>query len=248
MTLTLISTSTAITYLFRAAHDSLGWANCTVNDTTGELAIQSDWGSWSYGWNPKNLGAPTLTAFIAERGSVDYIARKLQNEGANGRRWSSQATAASLRCRLCERRLEDGRAQLEDRLEPDDLVNGEVPPRLSWRYDEHGLPLFSRLDPHRLPYLTRDTARRLWRAIGDLADEVDRKSDLFYERVQQIDDFADYVTGEPWHYGETEQTPQDKALREIVLPALIDACRAQIASTAGPAPKADAVDDNVSEP
>jgi hypothetical protein len=241
-TLILISTSTATTYLFRAAPGSFGWANCTVNDATGELAIQSDWGSWSYGWspNPKNLGAPTLTAFIADRSSVDYIARKLQNEGTNGRRWSSEATAAALRRRLCERRLEDGRDQIEGRLEPDDMPDGKPLRHLVepvGRYTAAGLPIYGSRMPFRwrvdgplyepLPYLTRDTARRLWDALGELADEVGRSADLFYERVQQIDGFTDYVTREPWEHGGTEQTPEDVALRNLVLPALIEACRAR---------------------
>jgi hypothetical protein len=243
--LSLVATQTAVTYQFRAAAGQFGWACCTVNDATGELLITSDWGNWSHRWStdPRHLGAPTLTAFIGGRGSVDYLARKLQREGTAGRSWSGEATAAALRRRLCERRLEHGREQLENRLEPDDMDGyGRIPTRLLDRYTEHdGLPLFSQRyvdaptwrDPHRreqLPYLTRETARRLWRAIGALADEVGRSSDLFYERVLQLDGFTDYVTGEPWEYGETEQTPEDRALREIMLPPLIEACRARAAA------------------
>lgn len=237
--LTLIATHAATTYSFRAAVGEFSWACCTVNDATGELAITSDWGNWSHRWsaNPEHLGAPTLTAFIGDRGDVDYLARKLQREGNAGRRWSAHGTAAALRRRLCERRLEDGREQIDGRLEPEDLDCGRVPNRLLDRYSGQGLPLFSHRmvsaptwrdieRKERLPYLTRDTARGLWDAIGRLADEVrGSNGDLFYERVQQIATFGDYVTESPWEYGETEQTPEDKALRELVLPALIDACR-----------------------
>lgn len=43
------STTSAIAFTFRANERS-GWAICTVNNRTGELAIQSDWGSWTYRW------------------------------------------------------------------------------------------------------------------------------------------------------------------------------------------------------
>lgn len=255
--LRLVSTQTAITYSFRAAPGEFGWACCTVNDATGELLITSDWGNWSHRWSadPKHLGAPSLTAFIGTRGDVDYLARKLQREGKAGRRWSAAATARALRRRLCARRLEDGREQLERRLDPEDMPGGKPLSHLVvpvGGFTADGLPAYSYQMPaeyrngrpwkhdgtlyDRLPYLTRDTARRLWDAIGELADELSGSNgDLFYERVQQIDGFADYVTEQPWEYGETEQTPEDRALRDIVLPALIAACRAS-ATAAAPAP------------
>lgn len=238
MPLYLVSKQTAgTTYSFRST-ERFGWALCTVNDATGELLITSDWGNWSHRWdpNPACLGAPTLTSFIGTRGDVDYLARKLQREGRAGRRWSAVATVTALRQALCERRLEDGREQLEARLEPDEmrLAGGH-------QYDAAGLPIYSRRMPAEyrngrpwdtsgapyspLPYLTRDTARRIWRMLGELADECGGgDGSLFYERIQHIDGFDEYVTTEPWEYGETEQTPEDRALRDIVLPALIAAC------------------------
>jgi hypothetical protein len=237
MGLSLISTQVATTYVFQAEPGKFGWANCTVNDATGELSIQSDWGSWVHSWSPdpRHLGAPSLTSFIGSRGNVDYLARKLQRGGQGGRRWSAVMTARSLRLQLCKRRRGDGCEQLEARLEPDEMCAGRT------SYDERGLPLFSYRyvndpiwnDPHRrerLPYLTRDTARRLWNAIGEMADEVGCSSDQFFEQVLKIEGFADYVTGEPWEYGVFEQTPEDRALREIVLPALIQACRGRAAA------------------
>jgi hypothetical protein len=240
MGISLISTQIATTYVFKAGPGEFGWANCTVNDSTGELSIQSDWGSWAHGWSPdpRHLGAPSLTAFIGNRSDGDYLARKLQREGHAGRRWSLKETGAAL-CRLASaRRLEHGREQLDGRLESEDYYCGQVPNRLLDRYTEAGLPIFSHLqvdapswrDPdrkERLRYLDREGARRLWNAIGEVVDEGSRSPDQFFEQVFQIEDFTDYVTGEPWQHSVNVQTPEDQALREIVLPALIQACRAQ---------------------
>lgn len=221
--------SMSVTYSFETEGDRFrSWALCTVNDQTGELLISSDWGSWSHRWNasPSALGAPTLTAFIGDRGDVDYLARKLQKEGRGGQVFSTRETARALRWLLCERRLNDGRCQLENRLEPEDL-----PPRSSTDYTPEGLPLFSgQVSDHdymkRLPYLTIDVARRIWDEIGDLAEELNRSNgDLFYERLESIDGFTEYVTGEPREHGATEQTFEDKVLRYVVLPALIEACK-----------------------
>jgi hypothetical protein len=232
--------SSAVTYSFETEGDGFkSWALCTVNDMTGELLITSDWGSWSHRWNasPSALGYPTLTAFIGDRADVDYLARKLQREGRGGQVFSTRGTARVLRRLLCERRLNAGRCQLENRLEPDDFVDGKPLPRLRDRYTDGGLPLYSgktvlapnyyeRDRTEQLPYLTAEVARRLWDAVDGLADALDRSNgDLFYERVMSIDGFAEYVTDEPWEYGQTEQTVEDKALRDIVLPALIEACR-----------------------
>lgn len=239
MHLSLVSTQEAITYTFRAVPDGFGWACCTVNDATGELLITSVWGNWSHRWSadPQHLGAPSLTAFIGSRADVDYLARKLQGGSFRaGQCWSAVGTARALRRRVRERRLEEGREQLEGRLEPEDYDCGRIPNHLLDRYTAEGLPMFSHRDvaaptwqdpsrKERLPYLSREAARELWKAIGALADAVSRSPDLFYERAQQIEGFCDYVTEEPWEYGEMEQMPEDRALRDIVLPALIAACR-----------------------
>ena len=229
--LILESTQTATTYSFRAVADAFGWASCTINDATGELLITSDWGNWSHRWDPRPscLGAPNLTTFIGTRSDIDYLARKLQH--GSGQQWSARVTATNLRRQLCRRRLEDGRAQHRRQLEPGEwdgdcgLYNAEGLPLLSDRYVE--APTWNNpRRKERLPYLTCDTARMLWNEIGRLADEYCYSNgDLFYVHVQQLDGFGDYVTEESWNFGGTEQTPGDKALRALVLPALISALR-----------------------
>ncbi len=204
--LSLISVQTATTYVFGAG--TFGWANCTVNDATGELLITSDYGNWSHRWDPRpsSLGAPNLTAFIGTR-DVDYLARKLQGgNGRAGRRWSAEATAKALRGLLCQRRLDDGRKLRHRREQAEQNA-------------KYGVPI---------PMLTRDCARTIWDEIGYVIDFAGGSADLFYEHVLEIDDLTRYVTNEPWDHGETEQTAEDRALRDLVLPALIEACMARI--------------------
>jgi hypothetical protein len=246
MPLSLISKTTATTYVLRYPDGGLGWALCTVNDETGELNIQSDWGSWSHRWNahPDSLGAKSLTAFIADRASVDYLARKLQNEGTTGRQWSAEATVRALQYVLRERRLEDGRAQLEGRLDSDDMEGGKPLRHLMSDYTDEGLPIFSHKRPYeyrngrpwnpydRLHFLTCADARRIWDSLDSLATEFynSPSGELFYHEVLNIDGFLDYVTDEPWQYGMTEQTPGDKALREQILPPLMAACAEEMST------------------
>lgn len=99
--------TSARTYHFQSTETLGGWALCTVNDTTGELLIVSDWGNWANLWNPKHLGRPSLTHFIADRNTYDYLANKLLGKSA----WvlDADATVAKWRQCLVEQRLCEGR-------------------------------------------------------------------------------------------------------------------------------------------
>jgi hypothetical protein len=109
-TMKLISRSTAITYRF-AADEHGGWACCTVNDATGELSITSDWGNWAYRWNIAHLGGDrdkgegTLTWFLSDRTSFDYLAGKLTTSEEQ-RCFDGDATLAVCREMLIEARRE----------------------------------------------------------------------------------------------------------------------------------------------
>jgi hypothetical protein len=110
--LQLVATlQTARTYHLRSSERLGGWALCTVNDTTGELLIVSDWGNWSYLWNPKHLGSPSLTHFITDREGYDYLACKLLSP-RDARVLDADKTIAKWRKRLCEQRLSEGREGL----------------------------------------------------------------------------------------------------------------------------------------
>lgn len=107
--LTLVATLTdARTYSFQSTDKLGGWALCTVNDTTGELLLVTDWGNWAYRWNPKHLGCPSLTHFIADRNGYDYLANKLLDQMTA---WviDADATIKKWRGRLAKARLAAGR-------------------------------------------------------------------------------------------------------------------------------------------
>ena len=114
--LKLVATLTsARTYHFQSTEQLGGWALCTVNDATGELLIVSDWGNWAHLWNPKHIGSPSLTHFIADREGYDYLACKLLDRDDA---WvlDADATIKKWRKRLCEQRLAVGRAGDDRRL------------------------------------------------------------------------------------------------------------------------------------
>lgn len=110
MTIEYTGTSKPTTYHFRSPRPLGGWALCTVNDTTGELCITSDWGNFSYRWNPSPgcLGAASLTEFIGRRheDDVDYLAGKLNVESEE---FDHHATVMAFCKMLCKQRLRDGR-------------------------------------------------------------------------------------------------------------------------------------------
>lgn len=68
------SVATSYSYTFK-----WGWAIFTVNDSTGEFSVQSDWGNWSNRWNILHLGKPTLTEFL-KHSDADYVVNKFQVE------------------------------------------------------------------------------------------------------------------------------------------------------------------------
>jgi hypothetical protein len=209
------SHTTATIYSFQTTGDGFrSWALCTVNDATGELLITSDWGNWSHRWNTDHLGAPTLTAFIGDRDRGAVDYLAGKLQGRRGgQRFSAEKTAAAFRRMLCERRLEVGRDEIE------------------------------RPGSHRGYWLDRGVARDIWETLGEIAEDCSGSADLFLDRVFQIDGFTDHVDDTPYESLETEQTSEDRALRETILPALIAACaethRTRTASEP-PAPASDA--------
>ncbi len=72
--LALVSKDDAVTYRFRGPMSA--YANCTLNNTIGELSISGDFGSWSYWWGTHGLGGRRFDEFIATC-SDGYIAGKL---------------------------------------------------------------------------------------------------------------------------------------------------------------------------
>lgn len=129
-TLALTGTSTATAYRFRVADPrDIGWAICTVNDATGELTIQSDWGCWSHRWNVAHLGGgATLTQFIADRpadrSGVHYLVGKLTSD--RDRQIDEDATIADCLEVIIRRRREG------------DLTKDEAREAWDWLVDSKG--------------------------------------------------------------------------------------------------------------
>jgi hypothetical protein len=82
----------------------------------------------------------------------------------------------------------------------------------------------------RAPNVTKEQARELWDALGNLEDDCGDSCELYFERIPY--DFTDLVCSEPWHYAQSEPTSEYTALVEIILPALVDACSAEVSRRA----------------
>lgn len=187
--------STATSYHFRSPTDT-GWAICTVNECTGELCITSDYGEFSYRWHVGTFGeCQTLTKFIAN-GDVDYLARKLCPP-ARRQVFSAVKSIAMIRKLLCERRLRDGRM--------------EARARRSCRH----------VNPERL---YKSLARQVWDELG-LLEACGNSADLFFERLWDDARLNGIIDGPSEDVMGFDQTHEDKALRELILPALVEACR-----------------------
>lgn len=104
-----ISVQTAKAYGF-TFEEPFGWAIFTINDSSGEFSIQSDWGNWSHRWNVNHLGVDKniknpLTHFIADRGDAGYLAKKLYN-GREMKRFSPENTEHEWRKMVLQSRRE----------------------------------------------------------------------------------------------------------------------------------------------
>jgi hypothetical protein len=193
--LTLVATLTgARTYHFRSADRMGGWALCTVNDTTGELQIMSDWGNWAHLWNPKHLGSPSLTHFIADRQGCDYLANKLLGHD-DARVLDADATIKKWRKTLCKQRLREGRS------------GADHPP--------YYLARDQRLDAA--------LAREIWHDLGSLFDD-ERHEAIFIEHAYQIEGFSRWISECPWEDTEHRDSPAYRLLVDFLLPALVAAC------------------------
>lgn len=231
--LTAIS-RTATTYHLRPDKGS-GWVLATVNDTTHELLIQSDWGSWSYRWPAAGMATGsdgrrcTLTEFIAARdtGHCDYLADKLTSHEER-HQFDSYESVKSMRRALLAKRLEQGRRHIdyyrdedpEDRVDvgtDDPKRHGPmewVKVRPKYGYQEEDWPL------------TKATVRGLYDELGELEGCDDQRD--FVDRFFKIEGHT-WISDEPWHeHLEFEPSPHYYQLLHGMLPALVRACDAEV--------------------
>lgn len=179
--------SVATVYHFRSGPGRTawwgGWALCTVNDVTGELAIQSDWTEpCGYRWNVDHIGCPTLTEFLTHdrSGHYDYLVGKLLPADRQ-RRFCPQQTVKEMRGRVSAARFE-------------------------FRID-------------------RAAARSLWDELGELSRVDDRGE--FYRQLEDTD-YGQYFK-DAWEHMAEVPTREAIALDKVILPALVDACRREVA-------------------
>lgn len=217
----LASITRATTYHLHVNKPLGAFALCTVNDTTGELSVSCDWGRWSYQWSttPANLGAPTLTAFLARCKDPDYVMRKLTSSEERSV-FDPEKTVKNMLRTLAEHRLSWAR-----RHRP---YGWDCPSYTSDDIDAYALRISAR-DPYDTYYgevcaLTRGEARRIANALQELDDCT--SADVFLERYFQIDGYT-HVCDEPYNADvmafETSRTV--RLLVESILPAFFTALR-----------------------
>jgi len=85
--------SQAASYSFRFKPS--GWAIWTVNDGTGEVSLQSDWGNYTYRWHVDHTGEKDMHHFLM-KASADYIANKFSYGGSLKDEVDLEATLKSL--------------------------------------------------------------------------------------------------------------------------------------------------------
>lgn len=195
--LVLVGEHSAVTYRFKAKED-FGWANATVDEAAASLQLNTDWGDWTYRWNYKALGDPSLHAFIGNA-HYDYLANKLLGGSKGATRFSAEKTANNLKKLLLERRLEDGRVE-----------------NIVGRLSDYGkaAPNFP---------VDRYTARGLWDDIDQAGRDMGTNADAFF--LSLPDTVFQHITDYPYDCYETETSPEYVWLCEIILPPLAEVCR-----------------------
>lgn len=250
--------SEAITFHFRPTSDGkdpigrvFGWALATVNNKTGELAIQSDWGNWSYRWHINALGSVhegrpcTLVEFIAERdaGHCDYLADKLVSH-AERNQFDEEKTVRELKRALIEQRLADARYVIEWYRDedpedlPEDLLNSES----AFKHRTHKVWCRHTREHEQWP-LTRDVARRLYDEIDGLTSLTNDRD--FLEAWWQIEGHD--LVCEDMDLMRYSPSPHYYQLLHGILPALVRAC-AERAKALDPAPSSGDHPDRVVAP
>jgi hypothetical protein len=152
--------SEATAYHYRVAdRKDIGWAICTVNDVTGELAIQSDWSNGcAFRWNVDYLGAPSLTHFLARYTEYyDYLLGKLLPPERR-RVFSMERTQEAIRQRILEerRRLEISAADARDWWDDVGGIDESRPEDFYDRFPEGMVDALS-LEPWYETYLEEET-------------------------------------------------------------------------------------------
>jgi hypothetical protein len=211
--LSLVRTTTATTYHFDVIDPGRHWALCTVNDSTGELQITSDWGEWAYRWHVQHLGpvsgtSEPLTRFLADPGHKHdhYLADKLTSSDRSKREaFDAAETVASLREHLVDCFKGGGLRR---------IVRGNI----------FASPLEPEGRDRRVEMTGREFAE-LYKALGELKNVDDQRD--FVDRFEEIDG-NESVSEEPWEHFCSSPTSAHLVLLHTIIPALVDACIARV--------------------
>lgn len=216
--------ATAMTYVLHVMEPLGTWATCTVNDSTGELIIAGDVGTWSHNWptNPRSLGHDTLTEFLAGHSDVDYVARKLNYGRKDAQEVDPAATIKAL-CRvIAERRLRDGRMAIERWR---DEVEAEPKSTYTLEDAEHELDM---KQSSRFQWYGESAARGLVDAFREAVSGT-RTLDSVYMAIELV--ISHHCAAEMFEDESIDELIQmrpswpEMMLRESILPALFAACR-----------------------
>ncbi len=76
-------TSDVLNFRFERGGHATGWAIWMIDERSGCVFVQSDWGDTSYRWNTGAIGAPTMKDFLCTA-EPSYLVRKMMGDGQRG--------------------------------------------------------------------------------------------------------------------------------------------------------------------
>lgn len=107
--------------------EPFGWAIFSINDVTGEFAIQSDWGNYQHRWNTSHLGEShtkhpmPLTHFLAVGNDPYYVTDKLHYDRKDRENYSPDKTEQGIKEYILQERREGSLEREEAREAWDEL-------------------------------------------------------------------------------------------------------------------------------
>lgn len=258
-------TTDAVTFRFKptgknANRDPWGWVIATINDTTGELNIQSDWGNYAYRWHIDHLGGTggvpsDLATFVKQlrTKTFDPIYRKWTLTEFIGRQAAYEGQPGH--CNYLANKLDHAGAYAFSGTE----TTRELRRMLVERRVEaarSAIEYYSDCEPDERPNVLADTyeltkfyptckiekygREETWsydknivrRLYDELGSLDDSNCDRYLDGFFRIEGYQ-LITDEPYHYTATAPTGWHVQLEHGILPAIVRACAERV--NGGPA-------------